>query len=162
MPPSEQESRIWALETDTGKLRVHVAGTLAALDRVGRRLQEDRPDRTKPETLLAWLKKVLAEERVTLVDRLDCPGSGQPRDLATRIKEIRHLTDASRAFMYLLALFDVSGSTEIDHLIASADIVCVRSYIDSVLRDLDEIADDARNQLTEVLEPHAAYILLPS
>jgi hypothetical protein len=162
MAPAEQVSRIWALETDTGKLRVHVAGTSVALDRVGRRLREDTPDRTNRETLLAWLKEVLAEESATLADRLDRPESDQPRDLAARIRAIQHLTDVSRAFTYLLALFEVSGSTEIDHLIASPDLVWVRSYIESVLRDLDENEDDAFNQLREALDPHAAYILLPS
>lgn len=51
---------------------------------MGRHLQEDAPDRTNPDTLLDWFKKELAEEKVTLADRLDCPGSDQPRDLADR------------------------------------------------------------------------------
>jgi len=162
MPPDEQESRIWALETDTGKLQVHVVGTPAALDRVALRLRVEVPDRTNRETLLAWLTEALAKESATIADRLDRAESDQPRDLAARIREIQRLTDVSKAFKYLLALFEVSGSSEIDYLISSSDVVWVCSYIESVLHDLDENAENALNQLNKALEPYAAYILLPS
>lgn len=162
MSPGEQVSHIWALDTDTGKLRVHVAGTSSALDRVCSRLAEESPDRANPNTLFAWLIPVLANEGIILADRLDTPASDRPRDLVARLKEIQKIADAPRAFKYILALFDVAGETEINELIASADLVWVREYIASVLKNLDEFTHSGTGQLKAVLEPHAAYALLPT
>jgi hypothetical protein len=161
MASGEPVSRIWTFQTDTGELRVHVEGTSADLDRAGLRLQREAPIHTNPKTLLTWLSDVLAEEGITLAERLDVPVPDQPRDLANRIRQIQHLTDASKAFKYLLALFEVSGNSEIEHLITSADLMWVRSYIESVVADLDENADGALQQLRSALDPEAAYILLP-
>lgn len=162
MSSGEQVSRIWALDTDTGKLRVHVVGTSSALDRVCSRIAKESPDRANPNTLFAWLVPALVNDGIILADRLDTPIPDRPRDLVARLKEIRKLADAPRAFKHIIALFDVAGATEINELIASADLVWVREYVASVLKDLDEFSHSGTDQLKAVLEPHAAYSLLPA
>jgi hypothetical protein len=160
--PDEQESHLWRLDTDTGTLCAHVTGTGSVLDRVRSRVANESPDRANPNTLSAWLAPVLIDEGAIFTDRLDSPASNHSRDPVARIKAIQKSVDAPRAFMQLLALFDVAGETEIDELIASPDLTWVREYIASVLRDLEEFTYLGIGQLRAVCEPQAAYALLPS
>lgn len=159
MSEEQPKSVLLAIEALDGLLYVEVTGLAARHERFNASRQNLQEGLTQGD-LLRELSSLAERAGVSLMNHRVSPKNSS-RDLVVMIRAIQHSRTAEKALIRLQALFEIAGETEIGELLRSPELPEVRNYIGSVIENLDERSEEARQELKAALSPAAAYLLVP-
>lgn len=159
MNDEQHESALLLIKAPDGDLYVEVTGRPTELENFNE-CRQRMPEGLRQSDLFRELSSIAEETNVQLINHRTTPKS-HSRDLVEMIRAIQHSRTAEKAYIRLQALFEIAGETEISELLRSPELPEMRDYIGSVLEDLDERSDEARQQLKDILPAAAAYLLVP-
>jgi hypothetical protein len=155
-------SRIVPVTISGRTFRIHIGGDQTNMERVLPIIRVLIQDSASEEAFLSELNRILAENQLVLADVFDLPPRANVSvQLYDVVKGVADSRTAEIAWRRLKALLFDAGDEDLYSLISPTDhLIWTRSYLESVIRDLDEDAVAARDELRSRLPDQYAYLLL--
>jgi hypothetical protein len=146
-----------------GKAALYVAGPLSAFDGLAEELEALAGRCDSIDDFLWQLAPLLHGRDLTLTEMIYPSGDRgvtHRLNLAQQLHLAARFSSAHEAITIIIGVFQGASEAELTELAQSRDLIWVRQFLDSVLRDLDEESWNNRRLLSELIGSPWNYLLV--